>query len=556
MDTTTTTGRVRRSLLLSFVVAILSLSLITQTANPAAADGGISGATALAIGETLAGPVEAAGGGSGTVAVAGACVASVLCAVITGGAFLAGGLYLTRDAWLPTLKDMWSKAFGSGGASAAPNCVITLAAPVVNGTAGQFAVTGTSANPAGCASGSAVELTNYTCRNATTGAASQATGPLYTNVAFGSGARTYSIPSVCGASELVGGRMRGVVGDFVPGCYCTAYLPFGTQIPADQVSQTSTVVCQKADGSTGTITKSHTGDGLLVPSCQQEWAGSWPKSFTASAGWPGAEQPVITATMPNTATQYPDCFGSAGEYLNTCRVRVWINGAPCAIGVSICTNWQQYEQDHPGASVQCKWGPYVVGMGNCTLLKNSYKPDAATQVITTVDPVTSTPADPGTITSPSIPETGTNPATPGTTVGSGTDADTAACFGSGWSWNPVSWVLVPVKCALKWAFVPPAAPGFADVPSPLPAGWLPSLPALSDGSCGAVTMPELSMGFHGGHFGPVTMFNTCNAPWPLVRTFTYNGMLALVLVSVCRAAFRAVMNALGMGVEAVGGGDD
>jgi hypothetical protein len=27
----------------------------------------------------------------------------------------------------------------------------------------------------------------------------------------------------------------------------------------------------------------------------------------------------------------------------------------------------------------------------------------------------------------------------------------------GWSWNPVSWVFVPVKCALAWAFVPDAA---------------------------------------------------------------------------------------------------
>lgn len=27
-----------------------------------------------------------------------------------------------------------------------------------------------------------------------------------------------------------------------------------------------------------------------------------------------------------------------------------------------------------------------------------------------------------------------------------------ACFSSGYSWNPVSWVLVPVKCALLWAF--------------------------------------------------------------------------------------------------------
>lgn len=42
----------------------------------------------------------------------------------------------------------------------------------------------------------------------------------------------------------------------------------------------------------------------------------------------------------------------------------------------------------------------------------------------------------------------------GTTVDPGTDG--SSCGGE-WSWNPVDWVLNPVKCALRWAFVPDAA---------------------------------------------------------------------------------------------------
>lgn len=32
------------------------------------------------------------------------------------------------------------------------------------------------------------------------------------------------------------------------------------------------------------------------------------------------------------------------------------------------------------------------------------------------------------------------------------DAGETSCWTDGWSWNPVSWVLIPVKCALLWAF--------------------------------------------------------------------------------------------------------
>lgn len=54
--------------------------------------------------------------------------------------------------------------------------------------------------------------------------------------------------------------------------------------------------------------------------------------------------------------------------------------------------------------------------------------------------------DPGTSTG-GLPSTGRNPATDPSPKGDN-------CLSSMWSWNPVDWVMTPVKCALSWAFVP------------------------------------------------------------------------------------------------------
>lgn len=111
-------------------------------------------------------------------------------------------------------------------------------------------------------------------------------------------------------------------------------------------------------------------------------------------------------------------------------------------------------------------------------------------------------------------------------------------------------------------FVPTSPPSFTDIAVNVPPGWSPSLPDLGDGSCGKVTMPQLDLGYaepikpDRGHVAAHELFDTCDSPWPLVRTFTYNGALALVLVSVVRLAFRALMTALGMAVESKAAGDE
>ena len=69
-------------------------------------------------------------------------------------------------------------------------------------------------------------------------------------------------------------------------------------------------------------------------------------------------------------------------------------------------------------------------------------------------------------------------------------------------------------------------------------------------------MPSLDFGNIVGQTAPRELVNTCDDPWPLVRSFTYYGLLAGVLVSVGNRAIRAVMSALGMAVDtpSAGGG--
>lgn len=140
-------------------------------------------------------------------------------------------------------------------------------------------------------------------------------------------------------------------------------------------------------------------------------------------------------------------------------------------------------------------------------------------------------------------------------------------------------------------FVPSNPPSFGDVHFNVAPGWLPSLPgpdgsgsasaslnadtsgnsrtgdapasasvnggAVSGSSCGPIVMPTIRLGFRDTHGADTlipqkTLVDTCSAPWPTVRLFTYNGLLAVVLVTVVRIAFGALLSALGANVQ--GGG--
>jgi hypothetical protein len=214
--------------------------------------------------------------------------------------------------------------------------------------------------------------------------------------------------------------------------------------------------------------------------------------------------------------------------------------------VPICTNWQSAEQDNPGTEVQCKWGPYVVAMSNCALLKNSYRPDSKTQNVTEVDPKTGEPTvtvevpppDWWTKTWTDLCLIGCDPAPIPPECGDancdpGTPPSTSSCMSGAVSFNPVKWVYVPVKCALRWAFVPSnsALTGFT---SDVRTAWGNSTPGQWASAVGAA-MPSFS---ESGCAGP-TIDVDIKSVHETIQPFNACSGAGATVAGVCKAVLAA-----------------
>ena len=172
----------------------------------------------------------------------------------------------------------------------------------------------------------------------------------------------------------------------------------------------------------------------------------------------GAWQPLVSGTVPGSVagliTAYPDCFGP--EVINPCTMQLYnatvAPPATCGPGATFCPDWAS----DPNASInyQCRYGTTVIELTYCSafraprvgILPNVGPLDDTTPLPITApvpSPLPNAIQDPGT-------GTGTVPdpsPTPGT--------DNASCWPSGWGvLNPAAWVLMPIKCAFEWAFVP------------------------------------------------------------------------------------------------------
>lgn len=81
---------------------------------------------------------------------------------------------------------------------------------------------------------------------------------------------------------------------------------------------------------------------------------------------------------------------------------------------------------------------------------------------TTVPNTSPTTVAPTTVPATTVPVTSAPTTVPCGIACEGSDpepppGDNDSCFTEGYSWNPVSWVLVPIKCAFTWLFVPSGA---------------------------------------------------------------------------------------------------
>lgn len=173
----------------------------------------------------------------------------------------------------------------------------------------------------------------------------------------------------------------------------------------------------------------------------------------------GAQTEIIGDTTPDWTTDEKKGLDPGdGSGLKLWKI-VDTKKFSCMTWAIDCSNW--WTQTSSGTQPQtdtgtyrCTWGGNKVALNECGPYRTTFNdPDLDSRTIT----------DPGGTPQPyPIPGPQPNPVPnpnpvpgPGPAPGPGTDP-AGECFADGWSAvaNPLDWVLVPVKCALVWAFVP------------------------------------------------------------------------------------------------------
>lgn len=240
-------------------------------------------------------------------------------------------------------------------------------------------------------------------------------------------------------------------------------------LPAATHTATFTETCQAPGGTTFTRSGSvsytpvagQSSPDVHLPNCWDITPGSvrTQVGVTVTRGGSTVETATQPTVDPALGTKYPDCVTTkcllSPYYVPT--------STPCfTSGVSgaapDCVDYWSSQTKNPD-QWQCRWGSYRVAMSYCTA---EYPPpyfETGTRV----------QSNPTTAPSPSstagaFPTTGPNPSN-GTGPGLSGSPDSSSCWGSSWSWNPVSWVETPVKCVFEWAFIPTISPTGISAPS-------------------------------------------------------------------------------------------
>jgi len=483
-----------------------------------------------------------------------ACAASLPVCAAVGGAVIGATLYLTKDTWIPWFTNGATVPTGSQFGPSAQNFVANLYG------AGAVGFTG-AANQAPYASvwwgGS--PAANY--------------GFYFTQVDWttADGRTETWTGSTGGAQTLGGGRGFTNYNPWNPTAfYNSTFTASGWHITgitahvgdlAIQWGQTATPVvaslqvsCTNPDGSQYSVTSAvPSANGMVeMPTCTGatgDLGGAKAKCATLSAGTslPTAVVESSNCVAAGTAgLLYPECIAAG------CIYRVAVDGVACTVGRPGCSDWAAVYATSPGR-VMCRYGEHAVSVDHCFFLERVYEnglPVPATLGNTDGNPATFTGTaplpNPGSQPQPQpqpIPNgaPGGDPGTlPGGSTGalpspSGVPSTNGDCFGGGtFSWNPIDWVVTPVKCALAWAFVPsPAAlanfsngvgTGFAGTSL---GRWSASLgglvPAITGTGCAG---PSLSTGFMSGLPGhPIASeihpFDACSAPMSTVAATSY-----------------------------------
>lgn len=267
---------------------------------------------------------------------------------------------------------------------------------------------------------------------------------------------------------------------------------------------------------TGTGASYKEGGGLPISlagtGCGTAWSarpsGTIPEKISVdSDGGTG----IRTINEHDIAPEMMPAPGGDGSGLRLEKV-VGTTVTSCMTWEANCSNWwgETDSGQVPGV-YRCTFGGASVALTECGPYRYTF--DAPTSTPTITNPST------GTTTQWSSSPSPGNSTNPGTGPGTGQwPAD--QCFAEGYSsvQNPVDWVLLPVKCALVWAFVPRTSTVTAAQTtvttaweSSAPGSWANALTgwafvAPGDG-CGGVTLPLSTWFGHG--VSNISMLNSC-----------------------------------------------
>lgn len=530
---------------------------------------------ASGIGVVAAGPAEVAVDGFG-------CAATLpLCAAVAA-ATIGVALYATQDTWVPWVKGAFGGATETltGSPCARVWCLALVSAPdgstSDNGATSGYRFTATSLlatngwyNPEA--------IWTVTCKSArgTVWAVGQDAymgrfgGGIDGNVPAGS-VRTMAVGGCQnhgGSTDALDyGAVIGLVfnsgGNEGPSGYTWGVTAAIT--PANTTTSVQ-VNCVNPDGSTYAVTSAVplAGDLVKIPTCTgapSSQPGAHGYCATLAAGATGGTMVEQSSNCPaagSDAALYPNCAVAGCAYM------VIVDGVPCTVGRPGCVDWAATYQGSPGR-VGCRYGEYAVKVSSCFFLERVYEssgqPVDGTLANTDGNPATWTGTQPAPNPQPSpqpIPS-GAPGGAPGTLPGgltgglpspTGSASTNGDCWGADtFSWNPVDWVVTPVKCAMAWAFLPTAVDTSPVTTQLDRAGIAPSIAALSTavgslgGSEGGCQGPSVSFNLASVH-QVVTPFAACTAPMSTVASFAY----AFVSVVTVLGGAGKIISSIGAG---------
>lgn len=173
---------------------------------------------------------------------------------------------------------------------------------------------------------------------------------------------------------------------------------------------------------------------------------------TGTIDWLDLIEADVPLAVKDWMTEYPDCFNSG----TMCSIQLYSKElgklASCGVIAELCPDWAKTNPDTLLDQFACKYGRYPAPIGMCSALRD---PKVGVQPNVDQD---------GEWLSPTAPTVTPNPKTPEQLEGMGVDLSelidtkgSGQCWPSGWGvLNPLSWVYMPVACAVEWAFVPSA----------------------------------------------------------------------------------------------------